>query len=91
MAVDIRPVGILVQHGKVVPLELQSILKSALDYYVYNWKGLPRILSRLLSSMVAESRNSGHLNVARRNFQVEEQYGLIAAQPLTGSITWEEM
>ena len=49
---------------------------------------VPRIRSKLASSIVAERRNSGHLKAARKYFQVAEQYALISAQPLTGSITY---
>ena len=48
---------------------------------------LPKILSRLFSSIVAESKKKLHLNAARKNFHVSEQYGRISHQPLSGSIT----
>ena len=70
----IRSIWVLVQHGKVVSVNFKSTYD--MRYEIKNKQiktTLPRILSRLFSSIVADNSKMGHLNAALMNFHVSEQ------------------
>ena len=70
----IRSIWVLVQHGKVVSVNFKSTCDTRCERKNKQIKtALPRILSRLFSSIVADNSKIGHLNAALMNFHVSEQ------------------
>ena len=89
LLIYVSTVSWLVEHFNLFSCQVKIVYK----YCVLNKAGnkqkiSPAILCKLVSSIVADISNMGHLNLALKKLQVSWLYGLIWAQPVSGSITY---